>query len=180
MKLSTPSGLIVLVLGMFSFGFLLVPIYDVFCEITGLNGKTQGQYTGEVKAGETKNRDVKIQFIVSRNDNLPWGFKANNVQMEVPLGERHETSFRVANTYDRDVVAQAIPSVSPSEAAPYLHKMECFCFNQQPLAAGEAKDLPLVFFVDPELPTHINKLTLSYTLFDITESKQTVGKLSQR
>lgn len=180
MKLSSPLGLTVLVVGMFSFGFLLVPIYDVFCEVTGLNGKTQGQYTGEVKAGEAQNRDVKIQFIVNRNGNLPWGFKPNTVQMELPVGERRETSFRVTNTYNKDVVAQAIPSVSPSEAAPYLHKMECFCFNQQPLAAGESKDLPLEFFIDPELPAHINKLTLSYTLFDITESKQTVGKLSQR
>lgn len=180
MKLSSPSGLIVLVIGMFSFGFLLVPIYDVFCEVTGLNGKTRGQYTGEIKTEGAKTRDVRIQFIVNRNSNLPWGFKPNTVQMELPLGEQRDTSFRVTNTTNKDVVAQAIPSVSPSEAAPYLHKIECFCFQQQPLAAGESKDLPLTFFIDPELPEHINKLTLSYTLFDITESKQTVGKLSQR
>lgn len=170
MKLSSPSGLLSVVVVMFAFGFMLVPLYDVICEVTGLNGKTAGKYQGEVASDTSKNRDVKIQFLVNRNDNLSWGFEANTVQMEVPLGERRETSFRVVNTYDKNVVAQAIPSVAPSEAAPYLHKIECFCFNQQPLSAGETKDMPLLFFIDPELPDHITKLTLSYTLFDITDT----------
>lgn len=179
MKLSSPSGLLSIVVVMFAFGFALVPLYDVICEVTGLNGKTAGQYEGEVASDTSKNRDVKIQFLVNRNANLSWDFSPNTVEMKLPLGERRETSFHVVNTYNTNAVAQAIPSVAPAEAAPYLHKIECFCFQQQPLAAGEAKDLSLVFFIDPELPEHITKLTLSYTLFDITE-KQTVGQLSQR
>ncbi len=170
MKLSSPKGLLIIVVAMFSFGFALVPLYDVFCEVTGLNGKTAGQYTGEVAKGENNNREVKIQFLVNKNNNLPWGFKPNTVEMALPLGERREVSFHVVNTYDKDVVAQAIPSVSPPEAASYLHKMECFCFDQQPLKQGESKDMPLVFFIDSELPEHITKLSLSYTLFDITDS----------
>ena len=90
--------------------------------------------------------------------------------MTLALGEQKQTTYRVTNTYNTAAIAQAVPSVSPSAAAEYLHKIECFCFEQQPLEAGEHKDMPLVFFVDPELPESISKITLSYTLFDITNS----------
>ena len=171
MNLSTPKGLIVLVIFMFGFGFMLVPLYDVFCEITGLNGKTAGQYEGELSKGSNeKGRQVKMQFIVNKNDNLPWEFAPNDVEMTVATGERRQTTYRVTNTYKTAAVAQAVPSVSPSAAAEYLHKIECFCFEQQPLEAGEHKDMPLIFVIDPELPEGIDKITLSYTLFDITNS----------
>ena len=173
MNLKTPEGLTVLVVFMFGFGFMLVPLYDVFCEITGLNGKTNGQYQGEITpAGSEKGRQVTLQFVVNKNDNLPWEFEPNQTEMTLAVGERRETTYRVTNTYKTAAIAQAVPSVSPAEAAEYLNKIECFCFEQQPLEAGEHKDMPLVFFVDPELPAHINKLTLSYTLFDITNSKK--------
>jgi cytochrome c oxidase assembly protein subunit 11 len=156
---------------MFGFGFALVPLYDVFCEITGLNGKTAGQYEGELSSGSNKQaREVTMQFIVNKNDNLPWDFAPNQSQMTLALGEQKQTTYGVTNTYQTAVIAQAVPSVSPSAAAEYLHKIECFCFEQQPLEAGEHKDMPLVFFVDPELPESISKITLSYTLFDITNS----------
>lgn len=171
MNLSTPKGLITFVVFMFAFGFLLVPLYDVICEVTGLNGKTAGQYEGElVNGSEEQGREVTMQFVVNKNDNLPWEFKPNQHQMVLATGERRETTYRVTNTYDHAVVAQAVPSVSPSEAAEYLHKIECFCFEQQPLGVGEHKDMPLTFVIDPKLPKHIKKLTLSYTLFDITNS----------
>jgi cytochrome c oxidase assembly protein subunit 11 len=171
MNLSTPRGLMVLIVLMFGFGFALVPIYDVFCEITGLNGKTAGQYEGELTKGHNEQgRQVTMQFIVNKNANLPWDFAPNEVQMSVATGQRRETTFGVTNTYNRAAIAQAVPSVSPSAAAEYLHKIECFCFEQQPLEAGEHKDMPLVFIVDPELPEGIDKITLSYTLFDITSS----------
>jgi len=171
MNLSTPRGLVVLVILMFGFGFALVPLYDVFCEITGLNGKTAGQYEGELASGENiQSRQITMQFIVNKNDNLPWEFKPNDIQMKVATGERKDTTYRVRNTYNTAAVAQAVPSVSPSAAAEYLHKIECFCFEQQPLEAGQAVDMPLTFVVDPELPEGIDKITLSYTLFDITNS----------
>ncbi|MED5510834.1 MAG: cytochrome c oxidase assembly protein, partial [Pseudomonadota bacterium] len=107
--------------------------------------------------------------IANRNDNLPWGFSPEQEEIKLTVGERNQTHFSVNNSYDRAVVAQAIPSVSPPQAADYLNKIECFCFQRQPLAAGEAKQFPLVFFIDPALPEEINKLTLSYTLFDISE-----------
>ncbi|MCL4170232.1 UNVERIFIED_CONTAM: hypothetical protein GTU68_005178, partial [Idotea baltica] len=155
----------------FSFGFALVPLYDVFCEITGLNGKTAGQYEGGlVGEGNEKTREITMQFIVNKNANLPWEFEPNQTEMTLALGEQKQTSYRVTNTYHSAAIAQAVPSVSPSEAAEYVHKIECFCFEQQPLEAGEHKDMPLVFFIDPELPESISKVTLSYTLFDITNS----------
>ncbi len=169
LKPTSPAGLMLIVVLMFGFGFMLVPLYDVFCEITGLNGKTQGQYQGEVNAAQTQNqRTVTIQFVANRNDNLPWRFAPEQEEIQLQLGERKQTTFRVSNTYDQAVVAQAIPSVSPARAADYLNKVECFCFQQQPLEAGQAKDFPLVFFIDPDLPADISKLTLSYTLFDIS------------
>lgn len=171
MDLSTPKGLVILVIVMFGFGFALVPLYDVFCEITGLNGKTAGQYEGELaKGSKEQGRQITMQFIVNKNDNLPWDFAPNDIEMTVSTGERKQTTYGVTNTYKTAVVAQAVPSVSPSAAAEYLHKIECFCFEQQPLEAGEHKDMPLVFVVDPELPEGIDKITLSYTLFDITNS----------
>lgn len=176
LKPTTPTGLLAIVVLMFGFGFMLVPLYDVFCEITGLNGKTQGPYQGAVRESQAQNtRVVTIQFVANRNANLPWHFAPEQEEIKLQLGERKQTAFSVSNTYDKPVVAQAIPSVSPSRAADYLNKVECFCFQQQPLQAGEQKDFPLVFFIDPELPEDISKLTLSYTLFDISESTSSGG-----
>lgn len=167
-KPSSPVGLTAIVLGMFAFGFMLVPLYDVFCEITGLNGKTGSQYQGELNTDVAENRTITIQFITNRNANLPWSFSPQHEEITLKIGERKQTEFHVVNTYETAVVAQAIPSVSPSNAAAYLHKVECFCFQRQALEPGEGKSFPLVFFIDSELPEDISKLTLSYTLFDIT------------
>lgn len=170
-KPSSSSGLMAIVVGMFAFGFMLVPLYSVFCEVTGLNGKTSGQYLGPLATEVVDNsRTVKVQFVANRNDNLPWQFSPQHEQVELALGEREQTFFHVMNTYNTTVVSQAIPSVSPAAAASHLHKIECFCFQQQTLQANEGKNLSLLFFIDSDLPPEINKLTLSYTLFDITES----------
>lgn len=170
LKPTTPTGLLLIVLVMFGFGFMLVPLYDVFCEVTGLNGKTAGQYQGNLEI-EAQQRTVTIQFIGNRNSDLPWDFRPEQEELTLHPGERKQTYFHVSNTYDRPVVAQAIPSVAPARAADYLNKIECFCFHQQPLEAGESKNLPLVFFIDPDMPEDISKLTLSYTLFDISEDQ---------
>jgi cytochrome c oxidase assembly protein subunit 11 len=162
-----------LVVFMFAFGFMLVPLYSVFCEITGLNGKTSGQYQGNVAVQTDENaRIITVQFIANRNGNLPWQFSPQHEVIKIALGETKTTSFHVLNTYNTAVVAQAIPSVSPSKAAAYLHKIECFCFQQQVLASGEGKNLSLVFFIDQSLPEEISKLTLSYTLFDISSTHE--------
>lgn len=175
LKPTTPAGLVAIVVVMFAFGFMLVPLYDVFCEITGLNGKTSDQYQGALPISSIENtRTIEVQFVANRNDNLPWHFSPDQEEIKLTLGEQKQTAFHVVNTYNKAVIAQAIPSVSPAEAVAYLHKIECFCFQQQPLEPSEGKSFPLVFFIDSDLPEEIKKLTLSYTLFDISGT-QTAG-----
>jgi cytochrome c oxidase assembly protein subunit 11 len=159
-------------IGMFGFGFALVPLYDVICEITGLNGKTGDQYVQTTEATIDKDRTVTIQFLASNNGAMAWDFRPQVRSMKVHPGEVNTTSFYVKNPALTTMLAQSVPSVTPFAAAAYLHKTECFCFTQQQLTAGESMDMPLRFIIDSDLPEHIQTLTLSYTLFDITEQPQ--------
>lgn len=153
--------------GMFGFGFAMVPIYNVFCKVTGLNGKTDPvPYTGKVEPDTS--RLIKVQFVATNNAGMVWDFRPDVSQVEVHPGQVGELSFFARNPTRGRMIAQAIPSVTPFQATNYLHKVECFCFTTQTLAAGEEKVMPLRIIVDQELPRHITKLTLSYTLFDVT------------
>lgn len=161
--------LLALAVGMLGFAlFIMPPLYNAFCEITGLNGKT-GQKYEAVPAAVDASRLVTVQFVASNNENMPWGFKPSVVSVKVHPGEVTDTVFLARNPTDREMVAQAIPSLVPFKAAEYFHKTECFCFNQQTLKAGESAELPLRFIVDPDLPRGVHTITLSYTLFDVTE-----------
>ena len=162
------------VVGMFAFGFALVPLYDVFCEIAGINGKTGGLYVPTEPAVADMSRTVKVQFLVQNGPDMPWVFRPITRSVEVHPGEATTVRFYAENPTDRDMVGQAVPSMSPSEGTPYFHKTECFCFNQQPLAAGKSKEMPLVFIVDRDMPAHITKLTMSYTLYDQGEPQAAV------
>lgn len=157
-------------LGMFGFGFALVPIYDAFCKYTGLNGKpdnTPYTYNAE-KAGIDKSRTVTVQFLATNNAEMSWDFKPTVHKVKVHPGEIASLAFYVRNPTSKDMVGQAIPSVTPFEGTDFVHKTECFCFLSQPLAAHEEKEMPLKIVIDPELPKRIRTITLSYTLFDIT------------
>lgn len=154
------------VAGMFAFGFALVPLYDVFCDITGINGKTNGRYESTEGSVADMERSVKVQFLAQNGPGMPWVFRPVARSIEVHPGEATTVNFYAENPTGQDMVGQAVPSLSPSEGTLYFHKTECFCFNQQPLAAGQSTEMPLVFIVDPDLPDHITKLTLSYTLYD--------------
>ena len=162
--------LAMVVIGMFFFGFALIPLYDVFCDITGLNGKTNEQAYIPANQLVDTSRSVKVQFVATNNESMPWEFKPEVFELEVHPGEEIRTTFYARNPLGRDMVAQAIPSVSPGKAAAYFHKTECFCFNNQPLEAGESADMPLSFIVDRDLPSSVRTITLSYTLFDITDT----------
>lgn len=164
----TTRNLFLVVALMFGFGFALVPLYDVFCEAVGLNGKTNKEAYEAVDVIVDESREVKIQFIVFNNDGMNWGFGPNEKVMRVNPGAVNSTSFFASNPRDYEMIAQAIPSVQPSRAAQYFHKTECFCFNQQTLQAGESVDMPLQFIVDQDLPKDIKTISLSYTLFDVT------------
>ncbi len=175
----TTVKLLIGAVGMFIFAvFVLPPIYDVFCEITGLGGKTGGRYE-VVDAGVDNSRTVKVQFVTTNNGAMPWEFSPLVYQVEVHPGEATEAMFFAKNRTSKDMVAQAIPSITPLNAAAFFHKTECFCFNQQPLAAGAEAELPLVFIVDRDLPRAIKTITLSYTLFDITARVDMAAVISQ-
>jgi cytochrome c oxidase assembly protein subunit 11 len=170
------TRLVLTVVGMFAFGWALVPLYDVFCEWTGLNGKTGGPYAYEAEAAEVDTtRLVTVQFTSSNNAGMSWEFRPAQRQIEVHPGQLNEVKFIARNPTAKAMVGQAIPSVSPFRAADYLHKTECFCFTQQKLEAGEEIEMPLLFFVDKALPSDVSKLTLSYTLFDVTQNFVNAG-----
>lgn len=152
---------------MFGFGFALVPLYDVFCRVTGLNGKITNTGPVAIAAADTS-RDVRVQFIGVNNEGMPWEFRPLLNTVSVNPGEMRQMAFFARNPTPRRMVAQAIPSVTPSEAAQYLHKVSCFCFDQQALDADERMEMPLLFVIDKKLPADIHTITLSYTLFDIT------------
>ena len=162
--------LLLIVFGMFGFGFALVPLYDVFCDITGLNGKTNGTAVSYTADGVDTSRTVTVQFITRMAKGIPWQFEPVVNEVDVHPGEVKFVNFYAKNESMRDIVGQAVPSVSPGMAAGYFQKIECFCFTQQPLKANEDVEMGLQFYVDVDLPPEITTVTLSYTLYDITGS----------
>jgi cytochrome c oxidase assembly protein subunit 11 len=160
--------LVLVVFAMFGFGFALVPLYDVFCDITGLNGKTNDVSVAYVNEGVDSSRTVTVQFITRMSKGIPWKFEPVMNEMSVHPGEVKFVNFYAKNQSQRDIIGQAVPSVSPGLAAGYFQKIECFCFTQQPLKGGEEVEMGLQFYVDIDLPAEINTLTLSYTLYDIS------------
>ncbi len=166
----TVGKLIMLVVGMFGFAFAMVPLYNLLCELTGLNGKTGGAYE-YVEARETvdRSRTVKVNFITNTNADMPWKFWSEKGGVEVHPGELHTVNFFVTNPTDKVMVGQAVPSLAPGLATDYFHKTECFCFERQVLQPGETMEMPMRFIVGNELPAHVASLNLSYALFDVTD-----------
>ena len=151
---------------MFGFGFALVPLYDVFCEITGLNGKT-GRIELEEALSQAVDEDrlVTVEFLGTVHSDLPWEFRPMVRRIKVHPGEVNEVNYYAMNKTDKLVTGQAIPSLAPGLAAKYFSKTECFCFTRQSLGPGEGKEMPLRFVVDPALPENVRTVSLSYTFF---------------
>lgn len=162
--------LVATVLGMFGFGFALVPIYNSLCKTLGINGKTNTQAVSYdvSKAHVDKSREILVEFVATNNSGIPWAFYPKIKKIRVHPGDIAKLSFYAENKTDKKMIVQAIPSVTPGLAAKYLKKTECFCFTQQTLGGHEAMDMPLLFHIDPALPKNIKTVTLSYTLFDVT------------
>src|SRR5690554_842684 len=149
--------------------WVLPPIYDVFCQVTGLNGKTGGRYEAVDMREVDTSRSITVQFIAVNNEEMPWQFKPSVRSIKVHPGEQTRVDYLAVNPTNRDMIAQAIPSVVPFKASTYFHKTECFCFEQQPLQAGDSAEMPMLFIVDQDLPPEVHTITLSYTLFDVTD-----------
>ena len=167
----TVGKLVAGTVAMFGFAFALVPLYDVFCEVTGLNGKTGDAYEYvEADLEADRSRLVQIRFVTNANASMPWEFGPDVGGMRVNPGGINAATFHATNTTKRLMVAQAIPSVAPGRAAAFFHKTECFCFDQQVLEPGESIEMPVRFIVDRDLPPSVGTITLSYTMFDITDA----------
>jgi len=167
---TTSIKLVGLAVAMFAFAmWVMPPLYTLFCDITGINGKTKGQYTA-VEASVDTSRVVTVQFVGTKNENMPWEFKPKDFSLQVHPGQAVVTDFIAHNPTANIMVGQAVPSLVPHNATDYFHKTECFCFNQQALGPGETANLGLQFIVDQEMPKAVNTIILSYTLFDVTEA----------
>jgi len=159
-----------IVIGMFGFAFALVPIYNTLCKTLGINGKTNPEAIAyDVSKAKIEKREVLVEFIATNNGGVPWKFYPKVNKLRVHPGEIARLAFYAENTTDHAMVVQAIPSVTPGIAAKYLKKTECFCFTQQTLNGHEGMDMPLLFHLDPDLPDNVKTITLSYTLFDVSD-----------
>jgi len=178
-RLLLKLGLVIV--GMFGFGFLMVPIYDVFCDVTGLNGKTGTLETSEAREFSIDfDRWVTVEFVAATNQGLAWDFEPTVVRMKVHPGQLNAASYRVSNKTGRVVVGQAIPSVMPGVASKYFKKTECFCFTKQVMQAGETREMPLRFVIEPGLPDSVHTVSLGYTFFDVTNTaKSQAGNNNQ-
>lgn len=160
--------LVVVAVLMFGFGWALVPIYRKICEVTGVNLLTSRDPGAEQRARNTQvdtSRTIVVEFDANRQG--PWRFKPEKRYVEVHPGELVHVEYDLVNLEARALAGQAIPSYAPMQSARYFQKLECFCFEQQTLAAGETRRFPVVFFIDPELPRDVTQITLSYTFFEV-------------
>lgn len=158
--------MVVVALGAFAFAFSLVPMYRIACEkVFGIrlqNSATEGVATARASQS---GRMITVQFDGGVNSKLPWEFNPNQATMQVRTGEQYAATYFARNTSDRTLVGSAVPSVAPARASGYFSKTECFCFTAQTLLAGEVREMPVRFIVDPNLPADISTITLSYTFF---------------
>ena len=166
------TKLAVITLGMFGFGYALVPIYNAICEVTGLNvlAAVEQESTGAARYNPSNSqvdetRQITVEF--DANSRGVWRFKPAVSTVTVHPGEMATVMYEFQNTQLRTLAAQAIPSYAPKVTAQYFHKVECFCFNEYTLAPGETKQWPVTFVVDPKLPKHVTTITLSYTFFEV-------------
>jgi cytochrome c oxidase assembly protein subunit 11 len=156
------------------FGFALAPLYEVMCKAIGLNGRADTTATAVEKSLKVdKTRWVTVIFTGNTMPGLSWSFSPTENSVRVHPGEIKLTTYLVKNNSGESVTGVAVPSVSPELASLYFKKIECFCFNQQALHAGESKQLPLRFYVSPDLPDDVNTVTLSYAFYN------SVAKLSE-
>jgi cytochrome c oxidase assembly protein subunit 11 len=161
----TMKKLVVIALGMFGFGFALVPFYEKICEVTGIRSVLKPDAPLTNTQVDTS-RWVTIEFD-SNTHNLAWTFRPMQRSVQIHPGVLTTVTYEVRNTREQPVTGQAVPSFGPQFAGRYFKKMECFCFRSQTLAAGEVREMPVVFVVDPSLPPDVSTITLSYTFFEV-------------
>ena len=161
--------LMLVVVGMFGFGYALVPLYEVFCQVTGINGRTGVVEARQLDGEVDRTRLVTVEFTGIVNSSLPWDLEPETLRMQVHPGEVYETHYVARNRSDRRTTGQAVPSVAPNVASLYFNKTECFCFTRQTFDGGESREMPVRFVLSRNLPPDIRTVTLSYTFFELDE-----------
>lgn len=167
----TVRKLLIVVAAMFGFGFALVPLYSVFCDVTGLNREAEQALVNNTQVDTS--RWVTVQLVANVQDDALWRFSAPPRSLVVHPGQLVQVAYTLDNLTDRRLVARAVPSYGPPEAGPHFRKIECFCFHEEHLAPREQATLPLVFVIDRSLPADLNVVTLSYTLFQLPQGSRT-------
>lgn len=166
--------LLVVAVGMFGFGFALVPFYEQICEATGIRNLFKADAAPAKNTQVDLSRSVSIEFD-SNVQRLSWTFRPLEPRVSVHPGALTQVIYEVRNTLDRPVTGQAVPSYSPAVAVRYFKKLECFCFQQQTLGPGEIRRMPVVFVVDPDIPADVTTITLSYTFFEVNGTQRKPG-----
>lgn len=156
--------LVIMAVAMFGFGYAMVPLYGVFCDITGLGGRSVN-IAANTDGVQASNREVRIRFLATTHSDLPWMFQPLEKTSTIKLGELSETKYLAMNPTQSDIIGQATYNVVPPEASLYFVKTECFCFTEQMLTSNESREMPVYFFVQPDLPESIKEITLSYTFY---------------
>jgi cytochrome c oxidase assembly protein subunit 11 len=171
----TRTKLLVVTLGMFGFGFALVPFYYKFCDVSGINSGDEQSLVKNTQVDTS--RWVTIEFDANTNTDLPWQFKPERRMLKVHPGQLVQMEYDVVNNSNQTVVGQAIPSYGPARAGAFFKKIECFCFTPQTLAAGEHRRLPVLFVLEPSIDKDLHTVTLSYTFFDTKAKTSALSKL---
>ena len=162
--------LLLMTAGSFAFGWALIPLYDVLCRAAGIGNAEAKSGKSVVEESVDPNREVTIEFVAEPASVGSFDFRPKVASMRIHPGKLYDAEFYAKNLTNEASVAQAVPSISPTGTAKYFHKTECFCFSPQKFGAGEGRDLPVRFIVDPQLPSTVDKLTLAYTIYDTTQS----------
>jgi cytochrome c oxidase assembly protein subunit 11 len=155
-------------LGAFAFGYALVPLYDVMCDITGFGNERRLARKSVIATKPDTTREITVEFLAELPSNGNWEFRPVLASMKVHPGQLYTADFIAKNLMGRDTSAQAVPAISPTRVAAYFHKTECFCFVPQAFKTNEERALPVRFVIDPDIPADIDRLTLAYTFYDET------------
>ena len=179
--LATVAGLVSIVVGMAGLAYASVPLYDLFCKVTGYGGTPQ---IAEMLPSVVGSREMTIRFNADVNRDLPWEFRPVNSKVMVRVGEPTLVYYRVKNLSDKTIIGTATYNVTPLRAGSYFSKIDCFCFAEQELKPGETVDLPVSFFVETSIESDpsmegINTVTLSYTFFELEKSVAAGGLKSE-
>ena len=157
------TKLLVVAGGMLAFAFALVPMYRQICEAIGIS---QTRVVSPVNTQVDRSREMRVELLAS-SAGLPWRFEALDREVKLHPGELVTVRYRVVNTLGRPVTANAVMNTAPAAAARWIEKQECFCFTEQTHAAGESREMPVVFRVSPQAPGELSTISLSYTFFEI-------------